>query len=183
MEAFAPFTNVVRQLELWLKSSEWGRSKYPQKPSIGPHLKEYSRSRPPLFLFPAPFLPRRDSPRRVPTPNQHLLGLHPTLWSIAIPTPSESARLSPGLSRLGQYRKRLTCTLTRIHVEPRVRHLSINTLRYSDGHWPVTQTVYRYWNAVCHQSAFDYGCSRQRESVLLSCLLEQSKCMQRKGVY
>lgn len=145
--------------------------KNPQKPSISSHLKEYSRSRPRLFLFPVSFLPRRDSLRHVPTSNQHLLGLHPALWSIAIPTPSESARLLPGLSRLGQYRKRLTCTLTRIHVEPRVRHLSINTLRYSDGHWPVTQTVYRYSNAVCHQSAFDYDCAVVK-SVLLSSILD-----------
>lgn len=153
--------SIIGQLELWLQLRA-----NPQKPSIGPHLKEHPC--PPLFLFPAPFHLRRDSPRHVPTPNQHLLGLHPALWSIAIPTPSENARLSPGLSRLDQYRKRLTCTLTRIHVGPRVRHLSINTLRYSDGHWPVTQTDRLSILKCSLSSSRNYGCIVNEDLFLLA---------------
>lgn len=72
----------------------------------------------PVSSLESTILPYRDSPRRVPTPNQRLLGLHKRRgWLRYLRPRSRGAilPLSPGLSRLGQYRKRLTCTLTRIH--------------------------------------------------------------------
>lgn len=110
-----------------------GAGSPPQKPSIGPHtwkkiLFSRGRASSSLPVYSLVVIPRGVFPRRTSI----FWVSSPASWSIAIPPPSESARLSPGLSRLGQYRKRLTCTLTRIHVGPRVRHLSINTLRCCD---------------------------------------------------
>lgn len=116
MEAIVLFSSVIRQLELWLKLSKFAETKY--RSTVGRILAVASSS----LSFPFPFSPSSWFPAACSHAEpQHLLSLHPAFWSIAVPTPSESARLSPGLSRLGQYRKRLTCTLTRIHVEPRVR--------------------------------------------------------------
>lgn len=68
-------------------------------------------------------LPCRDSPRRVPTrlavPSSSGSSTGSAVdYGYLTPSHSRSAiaRSHPRLSRLGQYRKRLTCTLTRIHA-------------------------------------------------------------------
>jgi hypothetical protein len=83
------------------------------------------------------------------------------------PRSRRALALSPrSLSRLGQYRKRLTCTLTCIHMEPCVRRLSTSALlaaplRPETGHWPMTHTssVYRYWNRARHKTALNRHCT------------------------
>jgi len=98
-----------------LKLNEW----WIRRNEVSVHLEESSRSCLPLFLF-LPFLLSRQWSSRIVTP----CGMFPRRTSVfevfvvdydtyALALEELSCALT-GLSRLGQYRKRLTCTLTRI---------------------------------------------------------------------
>lgn len=115
------FSNVGMQFELWLKLNEWQI----RRNEVLDHLGGSSRCLPFFFFIPL-FFPRRRSSRIV-TPRGGFPRRTTVLWvftSVVVDydtTPSLSKcyrTLSPGFSRLGQYRKHLTCTLTRI--QPRV---------------------------------------------------------------
>lgn len=115
----------------------------------------------PLYLFTLPFSSLIDDhpvswlPAACSHAEPASSGSSPAPWLITIPTPSLSKHhraLSPGLSRLGQYRKRLTCTLTRIHGATCSLHQYTPQWGPSNNLWhkPI---VYRHRNAVRHETA------------------------------